>query len=473
MLLGVIVRIAGSSHAAQDSGKDASFCARLMARLGKTLTYLLRHGANQRGLHIDRLGGIRSWNILAQPEFRRARYTKDQLMDLVRRDDKNRFTSYQDAEGHLRVRAYQGHHQSVGARIDDCQALRKIESADELDRKGFACIHGTYIEYWRDIEKDGLKNFDRKHIHFGTAWSECKQTTSGIRKDSEILIFLNVSKFLTDAGELYLSGNNVLLTAGFHGVVSPKYFQKVEQIRPTKRTLWPIPVPSKTMPRPVPSKPMPSVIRQPATSEVSSSWLQELRAEISDGKHGGKPPQGAGIIALKEPPRGPLSKAALPMRCPPKPPAGAPPASLLRQANERNMPGSSSVEPSPKKRMCLPPGAGALPAGTKPPSKSASRLRRPTELAEAARPAKLPRHADEKNMPRPRITRTPPPPPKPPATAPPADLVKRAQEANFRGNRCHSCGTNYYNNIITFGKLKDADRKASHGLTFCNTYLTV
>ncbi|CAL0320123.1 unnamed protein product [Lupinus luteus] len=47
-----------------------------------------------------------------------------------------------------------------------------------------------------------------------------------MRRDINVLIFLDVRKALEEGMKLYISENKVLLTEGFDGVVPTKYFQK-------------------------------------------------------------------------------------------------------------------------------------------------------------------------------------------------------------------------------------------------------
>ena len=195
----------------------------------------------ERGLDVDERGGVCMSDILAQHEFRN-RVCLDDLKRVVSRDRKARFTIYYDAYGRLRIKANQGHGRTVGANIDDMVALREIKTALELNRKGYVCCHGTYRQNWHDIKRNGLKRFNRKHIHFATLSPEHGETISGVRATCEILIFLDVRKFLKDGGKLYLSLNNVLLTPGFDGVVPPQYFRSAQQIWPAKVELWPEPV---------------------------------------------------------------------------------------------------------------------------------------------------------------------------------------------------------------------------------------
>ncbi|MCH86829.1 tRNA 2'-phosphotransferase 1-like [Trifolium medium] len=49
-----------------------------------------------------------------------------------------------------------------------------------------------------------------------------------MRRDVNVLIFLDVRKALEEGMKLYISDNKVILTEGFDGVVPSKYFQKIE-----------------------------------------------------------------------------------------------------------------------------------------------------------------------------------------------------------------------------------------------------
>jgi len=51
---------------------------------------------------------------------------------------------------------------------------------------------------------------------------------TGMRKSSQILIFVDVQKALDAGVPFYLSANGVILTEGDEGFISPIYFQRVE-----------------------------------------------------------------------------------------------------------------------------------------------------------------------------------------------------------------------------------------------------
>lgn len=81
----------------------------------------------------------------------------------------------------------------------------------------------------------------RNHIHMSTGLPEDKQgVISGMRKDAEVLIYVDIQKSLQDGLLLWwISENGVVLTEGDeNGVLSSKYFKKVVGRKLDVGTLW-------------------------------------------------------------------------------------------------------------------------------------------------------------------------------------------------------------------------------------------
>lgn len=102
--------------------------------------------------------------------------------------------------------------------------LKPILSADEVS----VCVHGTYKRNLDSILESGLKRMKRLHVHFSCGLPTDGEVISGMRRDVNVLIFLNVRKALADGMKLYISDNKVVLTEGFDGVVPVEYFEKIE-----------------------------------------------------------------------------------------------------------------------------------------------------------------------------------------------------------------------------------------------------
>lgn len=134
------------------------------------------------------------------------------------------------------IRANQGH--SIA--IDSASLLKPITI--EAGNVPEIVVHGTYFAFYQAIvESGGLKKMGRNHIHMSTGLPEDKQgVISGMRKDAEVLIYVDIQQSLKDGGLLWwLSDNGVVLTEGDeNGVLSTKYFKKVVGRKLDVGTLW-------------------------------------------------------------------------------------------------------------------------------------------------------------------------------------------------------------------------------------------
>jgi 2'-phosphotransferase len=134
------------------------------------------------------------------------------------------------------IRANQGH----SLAIESASLLKPItlEAGDVPE----TVVHGTYFAFYQAIvESGGLKKMGRNHIHMSTGLPEDKLgIISGMRKDAEVLIYVDIQKSLKDGGVLWwISDNGVVLTEGDeNGVLSTKYFKKVTGRELDVGTLW-------------------------------------------------------------------------------------------------------------------------------------------------------------------------------------------------------------------------------------------
>ncbi|KAF2292802.1 hypothetical protein GH714_029097 [Hevea brasiliensis] len=78
------------------------------------------------------------------------------------------------------------------------------------------------------IFESGLKRMQRLHVHFSCGLPTVGEVISGMRRDINVLIYLDVKKTLEEGMKLYISDNKVILTEGFGVVVPVKYFEKIE-----------------------------------------------------------------------------------------------------------------------------------------------------------------------------------------------------------------------------------------------------
>lgn len=180
----------------------------------KKLSYLLRHGIIDNKLSIDTAGYVKVADILKLRILRDL--TLDELIFIVKNDKKQRFDLKCDSNI-WHIRANQGHSKNVADMLLDDEVLIKLETP--LDQ----CIHGTYMEHYDSIMKQGLKAMSRKHIHFTSSLD----SKSGIRYNCDMLIYIDMAKAMQDGIIFYKSKNGVILTEGKDGILESKYFTAV------------------------------------------------------------------------------------------------------------------------------------------------------------------------------------------------------------------------------------------------------
>ncbi|KAL6311506.1 hypothetical protein AAG906_009855 [Vitis piasezkii] len=201
------------------SGKDK------IDALGRLLTRILRHMASELNLNMRSDGYVRVEDLLKLNMKTFANiplrlHTIDDIREAVRKDNKQRFGLLEE-NGELLIRANQGHTVTI---VESESLLKPILSAEEVT----VCVHGSYKRNLESILESGLKHMKRLHVHFSCGLPMDGEVISGMRRDVNLLIFLDVRKALEDGMKLYISDNKVILTEGFDGVVPVKYFEKIE-----------------------------------------------------------------------------------------------------------------------------------------------------------------------------------------------------------------------------------------------------
>ncbi|GMP42945.1 hypothetical protein CsSME_00012506 [Camellia sinensis var. sinensis] len=209
----------GGGSSGGGSGKDK------IDALGRLMTRILRHMASELNLNMRSDGYVRvqdllKLNLKTFANIPLRAHTVDDIREAVRRDNKQRFSLLED-NGELLIRANQGH--SI-VTVETESLLKPILSAEEVP----VCVHGTYKKFLESILEQGIKRMKRLHVHFSCGLPMDGEVISGMRRDVNVLIFLDVKKALEEGMKLYISDNEVILTEGFDGVVPVKYFAKIE-----------------------------------------------------------------------------------------------------------------------------------------------------------------------------------------------------------------------------------------------------
>ncbi|XP_010053903.2 tRNA 2'-phosphotransferase 1 [Eucalyptus grandis] len=192
--------------------------------LGRLLTRILRHMAAELNLNMRSDGYVKvqdllQLNLKTFANVQLSAHTVDEIKEAVRRDNKQRFSLLEE-NGELLIRANQGHTVKT---VESDSLLKPILSAEEVP----VCVHGTYKKNLQSILDSGLKRMERLHVHFSSGLPTDGEVISGMRKNVNVLIFLDVRKALEDGMKIYISENRVILTEGFDGVVPVKYFDNM------------------------------------------------------------------------------------------------------------------------------------------------------------------------------------------------------------------------------------------------------
>ncbi|XP_044879857.1 tRNA 2'-phosphotransferase 1 isoform X2 [Mauremys mutica] len=222
-------------------------------RLSKALSYVLRHGAAQLGLEMGADGFVDVAALLSLPRF--GGVSVADVRHIVETNEKRRFALRpHPSDGRLQIRANQGH----SLQVSELELIPLLEPT-ALPQ---TMAHGTYLRHWPAICRGGLSRMGRNHIHLAPGLPGDGHVLSGMRQDCDVAIVIDgpqalaagkyaqwsgmgsellqriLSWVLADGIQFYRSANGVILTPGdAEGLLPPRYFQRVLQLRPDRRLL--------------------------------------------------------------------------------------------------------------------------------------------------------------------------------------------------------------------------------------------
>ena len=158
-----------------------------MIKLSKRMSKALRHQPERVGLILDPAGWVPVADLLAALGV-----SEDDLREVVRRNDKQRFTIDGD-----RIRANQGH--SVEVEL----GLPAATPPDTL-------FHGTVAAFLDDIMRDGLRPMSRHDVHLSPDRETARRV--GARRGRPVILTVDARAMHADGHEFRLSANGVWLT---------------------------------------------------------------------------------------------------------------------------------------------------------------------------------------------------------------------------------------------------------------------
>ncbi|KAK4242638.1 KptA family-domain-containing protein, partial [Achaetomium macrosporum] len=254
-------RAGAGSHGKRGGGKGGRGGGgrdRREVDLSRALSRLLRHQAGNAGIQLDREGFARLDRVLQWGPLRSLAPTFPEILNAVHNSDKQRFALKPNPDtnplldesstdpSHWLIRANQGH----SIKLDSEHLLKPLSLSPEdgaLPNGSLpipaAVIHGTYFAFWPAIvASGGLKPMGRNHVHFSTGLPDDTEAgvISGMRRDAELLIYVDVEASMREEGiKWWMSDNGVVLTEGnADGLVPARYFKEVVGRRQGVGLLW-------------------------------------------------------------------------------------------------------------------------------------------------------------------------------------------------------------------------------------------
>jgi putative RNA 2'-phosphotransferase len=160
----------------------------------KFLSLVLRHRPELIHLNMDTNGWVDVDELINNAnKYKKMRLTKETLMEVVKKNDKQRFII--DAEKN-KIRANQGHSISIDL------ALEPQTPPDEL-------YHGTADRFLKSIMENGIKPMSRQYVHLSR--TEEIAETVGKRHGKPVVLKINTKAMYEQGHTFYLSENKVWL----------------------------------------------------------------------------------------------------------------------------------------------------------------------------------------------------------------------------------------------------------------------
>jgi len=163
-------------------------------RVSKFLSLVLRHQPAKVGVALDREGWVPVSRLLEALNAHGLRLSPDELREVVRANDKQRFAFSPDG---LSIRASQGH--SV-----------KVELGYEPSEPPPALYHGTAERSLPAIKQQGLSKGRRHHVHLSE--QEATAVAVGRRYGRPVILTIASGAMHADGHLFFRSANGVWLT---------------------------------------------------------------------------------------------------------------------------------------------------------------------------------------------------------------------------------------------------------------------
>ncbi len=163
--------------------------------LSKFLSLVLRHRPEMIGLTLDDAGWVPVADVLTGFAQANKSMDRDQLDEIVRTSDKQRFALSEDG---TRIRANQGH--SV-----------PVDLGYQTASPPAVLLHGTVDRFLDAIRADGLKPMNRHHVHLSADHATAQSV--GGRRGKPVLLKIDAAGMVAAGHDFWVTANAVWLAA--------------------------------------------------------------------------------------------------------------------------------------------------------------------------------------------------------------------------------------------------------------------
>ena len=198
-------------------------------RVSKIIAYATRHAQHFRKDNsniIDSAGWVSFEDLVLYHNLHNRCKDPSFLAATILLNDKGRFTVaqrenyYNRSERTWHICAAQGHS------IEVDESNLELITPDAAPHFKFVC-HGTTAKAYQSIARQGLSIMTRKHIHFASS----PTAVSGWRSSADTFIHINLVECMEAGMRFYISENEVILTTGLKGIIPPRFFSKVSNVK--------------------------------------------------------------------------------------------------------------------------------------------------------------------------------------------------------------------------------------------------
>ncbi|MBW3598893.1 MAG: RNA 2'-phosphotransferase [Planctomycetes bacterium] len=163
-------------------------------RISKFLSYVLRHDPGSIGVELSPAGWVPVETLIAAANRHGSPLTVEQLHEVVRTSDKQRFALSEDG---LQIRANQGHSVSVELGYEPAVPPELL-------------YHGTTAKFLDAIRREGLKKGRRHHVHLSATIETA--TAVGGRRGKPVILAVRAAEMHRAGAPFYVTPNKVWLT---------------------------------------------------------------------------------------------------------------------------------------------------------------------------------------------------------------------------------------------------------------------